>query len=214
MAVASLNKMTVPVAAAGDGTSSTQGLLMPKLQYRFRVLLNGFGAGSVATELTKQVVDVQRPTINFPEITIPIYNSTLYLAGKATWNAVTLNVRDDATGEVAKLVGTQIQKQMDFSEQASAAAGIDYKFQMSIQILDGGNGVNAPNILETWELYGCYLADINYNQLSYASNEPVQIGMTVRYDNAVQTPTAGGIQVGVGQAVGRAIGTNITGIGT
>ena len=216
MAAASLNKMTVPLGADAPG-GGTQGLLMPKLKYRFRVAMTGFGGssgggGAPSTELTKQVVSVTRPQIQFPEIVVPIYNSTLYLAGKPTWQAASLTVRDDASGEVQRLVGTQIQKQQDFSEQSSASAGIDYKFQMSIQILDGGNGVNQPNVLEDWELYGCYLSDVNYGDLNYGENNPVQIVMSIRYDNAVQTPTASGIQLGVGQAVGRALGTNITGV--
>ena len=101
---------------------------------------------------------------------------------------------------------------MDFSEQSSASAGIDYKFQMSIQILDGGNGVNQPNVLEDWELYGCMLLSANYGDLNYGSNEAATVTMEIRFDNAVQTPTASGIQLGVGQAVGRALGTNITGV--
>lgn len=216
MAAASLNKMTVPLGADSPG-GGTQGLLMPKLKYRFRVAFTGFGGssgggGAPSTELTKQVVTVNRPQVQFPEIVVPIYNSTLYLAGKPTWQAVSLTVRDDASGEVQRLVGTQIQKQQDFSEQSSASAGIDYKFQMSIQILDGGNGVNQPNVLEDWELYGCYLADVNYGDLNYGSNEVATVVMSIRFDNAVQTPTAQGIQLGVGQAVGRALGTNITGV--
>ena len=37
-------------------------------------------------------------------------------------------MRDDASGQVAKLVGEQVQKQFDMMEQSSAASGIDYKF--------------------------------------------------------------------------------------
>ncbi len=37
-------------------------------------------------------------------------------------------IRDDASGSVSKLVGEQLQKQMDFLEMASASSGIDYKF--------------------------------------------------------------------------------------
>ena len=92
---------------------------------------------------------------------------------------------DDVEGNVAKQIGNQVQKQMDFQEQASAAAGIDYKFSMGIEILDGGSGASV-NVLEKWELYGCYLSAVNYNALNYATNEPVTISCTVRYDNAIQ----------------------------
>ena len=138
MASASLNKMTVPLAS--DQSASAQGLLMPKLKYRFRVLFQNFGVSNETTELTKQVVSVARPNLTFEEIALPIYNSTLKLAGRHTWADIACSVRDDASGSVMTLVGEQFQKQLDFLEQASAAAGIDYKFVTNIQILDGGNG--------------------------------------------------------------------------
>jgi hypothetical protein len=212
MAFSSIARMTVPVSS--DGTGEAQGLLMPKLQYRFRVLFENFGVSKPTTELTKQVVDFTRPQVEFGEIPIEIYNSRVYLAGKPTWQAVTVNVRDDATNEVSRRVGEQIQKQFDFSEQASAASGSDYKFKLVCQILDGARGVTTPNILEAWELYGCYISNVNYNQLNYGTNEPVTISMTIRFDNAVQTPLDGdGPAYGIGAAIGRTIGTNVSGIG-
>ena len=49
MAVSSLSKMTVPLAS--DQSASTQGLLMPKLKYRFRVMFENFGSpGEPVTE--------------------------------------------------------------------------------------------------------------------------------------------------------------------
>jgi len=160
MATASQSLFNMTVAS--DNAGGNQGLLMPKLQYRFRVNFLNFGVGQTI-ELTKQVVDITRPQVSFGEITIPVYNSTLYLAGRHEWQALTVNVRDDAQGAVSKLVGQQLQKQLDFVEQASAATGQDYKFQTNIEILDGGNGTAAPVVLETWECYGCFLQQANYN---------------------------------------------------
>ena len=150
MATSSLTKMTVPLAS--DQSSSNQGLLMPKLKYRFRVSFQNFGVSSPVTELTKQVVDFTRPNVTFDNIDLPIYNSTIKLAGKYTWADVTCNVRDDASGAVSKLVGEQLQKQLDFMEMASASSGIDYKFLTVFEVLDGGNGTSQPVALETLEL--------------------------------------------------------------
>jgi hypothetical protein len=205
MAVSSLTKMTVPLAS--DQSSATQGLLMPKLKYRFRVVFENLGVSTPRTELTKQVMDFSRPNLSFGEIEIPIYNSRIYLAGKHEWQPVTVNFRDDASGSVVKLLGEQLQKQMDFVEQASAASGIDYKFITRCEVLDGGNGASTPNVLETWELYGCYLSSVDYGSLDYASNDPATIQMTVRFDNALQTP----IGDGLGATVARTTGETITG---
>jgi hypothetical protein len=207
MATASQSLFNMTVAS--DNAGGNQGLLMPKLQFRFRVNFLNFGASASSIELTKQVIDCSRPNLSFAEVTIPIYNSTMYLAGKHTWAPMNINVRDDASNTVSRLVGQQLQKQMDFVEQASAATGQDYKFQTNIEILDGGNGAAAPIVLETWELYGCFLQTANYNTLNYATNEAVTIALTLRYDNAIQSP----IGSGVGASIGRTIGSIATGIG-
>jgi len=207
MAISTLSKITVPLAS-GD-SASTQGLLMPKLQYRFRVSLENFGVSTPTTELTKQVIDVTRPTVAFEPMEIHAYNSKAYLAGKHTWSPITLNLREDVNNAVQKLVGEQLQKQFDFFEQSSAASGQDYKFTTRIEILDGGNGANTPNVLETFELYGCFVTNANYNTLAYSNNEPVTVTLEIQYDNAIQTPT----DTGIGTQVGRTLGSLITGGG-
>jgi len=205
MAVSSLSRMTVPLAS--DQSSSVQGLLMPKLKYRFRVTFLNFGVSQPTTELTKQVVDFTRPNVTFENIDLPIYNSTIRLLGKHSWADITCNLRDDAGGNVSKLVGEQLQKQLDFMEQASAASGIDYKFTTVFEVLDGGNGTDTPIALETWEIYGCYLQGVNYNDANYGTNEAMTVSMTIRYDNALQTPNG----AGVGATVGRTVGDVATG---
>ena len=207
MAISTLSKFTVPLS--NDQSSASQGLLMPKLQYRFRVVLENFGVSTPRSEITKQVVDVTRPNLSFEEVTLDVYNSRVRLAGKHTWEAITLTLRDDVNNSVSKLVGEQVQKQFDFFEQASAASGLDYKFTTRIEMLDGGNGATGPNVLETWELYGAFVQSVNYNTLAYATSEPVTITLTLRYDNAVQTPQG----TGIGSAVTRTIGTLSTGGG-
>jgi hypothetical protein len=207
MAIATLSKMTVPLAS-GDSASS-QGLLMPKLQYRFRVSFNNFGVKTPTTELTKQVIDCSKPNLSFDQITLDVYNSRVYLAGKHTWEPITINLREDVNNEVQTLVGEQLQKQFDFYEQSSAASGLDYKFTTVIEILDGGNAANVPTVLETFELFGCYLESANYNSLNYAESAPVTITLNIRYDNAIQTPQG----VGIGTAIARNVSTLATGGG-
>jgi hypothetical protein len=194
MAITSLTNYSINPSGPGSNT----GMLMPKLKYRFRVTLLGFGTSS-STELTKQVMDVTRPKVSFEEIPIEIYNSKIKLAGKYTWENITLNLRDDASSNIIKLVGQQIQKQFDFHEQASARSGIDYKFTTRIEVLDGGNGAGAAVTLETWECYGCFLQNTDYGDLNYATNEPATVALTIVYDNAMHTPDAVGV-VGIGTA--------------
>ena len=213
MAITSLNNIGIPTTNAAG---STQVLLMPKLKYRFRVTLLGFGVAA-ATELTKQVQDVTRPKVAFEEMTLDVYNSKVKLAGKYTLENVTLTLRDDASGQVQKMVGQQIQKQFDFMEQASARSGIDYKFTMRIEVLDGGNGALVPNTLETFELYGCFIQNADYGDANYSTYEHMTVALTIAFDNLSQF-AAGSTAVspigGIGAAVGRTIGAATTGAST
>lgn len=206
MPIASLNRFTVPLAT--DQSSAIQGLLMPKLKYRFRVTLDNFGvAGTPSTELTKQVMNVTRPDVSFGDITLNVYNSTIKLAGRPTFANATLTLRDDVTGATTRKVGEQLQKQFDFFEQSSAASGIDYKFRMRVEILDGGNGAYEPNSLESFEYLGCYLQNVKYQGGDYTSNDPMDIALTIAYDNAIQLNRPGGERAGLGVEVGRTVRT-------
>jgi hypothetical protein len=206
MAFASASNFTVPASGV-----TNQGLLMPKLKFRFRATFANFGTTTgKLVELTKQVADIKRPSVQFTEIPIDIYNSKVYLAGKPEWQTITVNLRDDAGNNVAQMVGEQVQKQFDFLEQASASSGVDYKFSMYYDMLDGGNatnnGSNGPTVLESWEINGCFIQNVDYGEMNYGSSEAAMIALTIRYDNAIQTPNG----IGVGTLVGQTIGA-ITG---
>jgi hypothetical protein len=197
MSIATLNRFTVPLAT--DSSASSQGTLMPKLKYRFRILFENFGISTPTTELTKQVQTAAKPNAQFANQTIETYNSKINYAGKVTWQTIALTLRDDATGIVSKMIGEQMQKQFDFFEQASAASGTDYKFTMKIEVLDGGNGIWNANVLETWGCYGCYITQANYQSLSYAEATPSTIDITIQPDNCIQTPQGSGIGANVGR---------------
>jgi hypothetical protein len=204
MPIASLRNFTVPIAGAQAAT--TQGLLMPKLKYRFRVTMDGFGvAGAPTTELTKQVMNVARPDVTFDTIELPVYNSKIKLLGKHNWADTKLTLRDDASGVVSRKVGEQLQKQFDFFEQASAQSAIDYKFRMRVEVLDGGNGGFEPVTLESFEFLGCFVKQATYAQGDYSSNEIMDIALTISYDNAIQLEAPGGAASGVGVNVGRVV---------
>ena len=209
MPITTLQNISVPTEGAGSNSS----LLMPKLQYRFRVLLDSFGTtgGPDGTrEVSRQVVDVTRPNISFEQMTIDAYNSRTYLAGKHTWEPITLTLREDANNNVQKVVGQQLQKQFDFFEQSSAVSAGTYKFQTRIEILDGGNGANGANVIDRFQLVGCYLESANYNSLAYATNEAVTTTLAIRYDNAIQFGSDESFE-GIGEAVTRAVNSAIGG---
>ena len=91
-------------------------------------------------------------------------------------------MRDDVTNSIAVLIGAQNQKQMNFFAQTSPLSGGNYKFQMIVQTMDGGD----DTVLEEWDFEGCLLAEVNYEEFDYSSSEAMTVVMSVRYDNVTQ----------------------------
>lgn len=171
--MAVLTNLSVPTTS-----NSAPGTVMPKMQYRFRVGF-AFEGGDL---ITNNVVSVTRPTLSHDEVTLDTYNSRIYLAGKHTWEAVTVTIRDDVSNSVITALEGQMSRQIDMVNQASPLSGSNYKFQFDIETLDGGNAT--AKALDKWELYGCYIQNIAYGESNYATSEAQIITVTLRYDNA------------------------------
>lgn len=170
-----LDKFGVPI----DGVK--QGMLQPKLAYRFRVVFQNFGTNNYLRELTANVQSVDRPKIQYAPITVHSYNSVAYLSGKHEWQTINLEVRDDITNAVTSAVHAQVQKQLNHFEQIGPVAGTNYKFSMQIHTLDG----TSAEEMESWQLDGCFLTDVDEGSYNYESGtEFMKISMTIRYDNA------------------------------
>lgn len=171
-----LSKFGVPLGG-GQGRG---GLLQLKYKYRFRVRVVNFGPIAGGLDFTQQVQSVSKPKIKHESVPVHSYNSTAYYAGKHEWESIQLTLKDDLTNNVSKLVGHQLQKQLNHFEQTAFAAGINYKFVTIIETMDGGN----DTVVETWTLEGCFLENVDYQSLDYGESSFQTIDLTLRYDNA------------------------------
>jgi hypothetical protein len=171
-----LSKFGVPLG----GGSGRGGILQPKYKYRFRVRVVNFGPVAGGIELTQQVVSVTQPSLSHEEVAVHSYNSTGYYAGKHTWETINLVIRDDITNSVERLVGHQMQKQLNHFEQTGFTSGVNYKFVLLIETMDGGN----DGVINTWTLEGCFLQNVEFSELAYEDSSFQTITMSIRYDNA------------------------------
>ena len=178
--MANLNKFGVPLSG------NTSAVLMPKLAYRFRVTFTGLGGTGTDTKaLTREIISVGRPNLTHDEVTIDVYNSRIFLAGKHTWEPLAIVMRDDINSDVITLLNQQVTNQVDHFEQSAAVAGSQYKFGTVIETLDGTSTAKGKtNVLDKWSLSGCFVQNMQWGESNYATSEPVQLTMTVRYDNA------------------------------
>jgi hypothetical protein len=82
-------------------------------------------------------------------------------------------------------------------------------------VLDGGNANVAPKILESINLYGCFVQNADYGELAYGTNEEATVALSIRFDNMEQwgaDKTSTSLEGGIGAAVGRQVATQaITG---
>lgn len=177
--MSTLHNFGVPLGGgAGRG-----GILQPKAKNRFRVRVFGFGPIAGGLELTQQVITCGRPQWNANPVEAHSYNSTAYFTGKVQWQPLSMTVRDDVTNSVSRLIGHQVQKEMNHFEQTTTLAGQNYKFETYIEHMDGGNDV----VLEQWFLEGCMLESVNWGDLDMSTGESVTIELGLRFDNATQS---------------------------
>lgn len=181
--MATLSQMGIPGAGFG--------ILHPKQKHRWQVTFVGL-ARLVPTvssrELTRQATTITRPNLSFEEVPIHRYNSTAYVAGKHTWDPVSLTLEDDITG----LASAAIQGQLETQQRLiggdlpgdwlnAGATGSDYKFGTILQQLDGNEGV-----VEEWRLEGCFIVSADYGDLDYSASDAATITLSIRYDHARQ----------------------------
>jgi hypothetical protein len=182
-----LTNFGVPTGNTGTNARDRGGILMPKLKYRFRVLVFGFGTqaanGVSGIDFTQQVISCGRPSPKHQETPIHSYNSITYVAGKAEWDTIQIKLRDDLSNTMSRLVGAQMQRQMNHFEQTTYGAGVNYKFDTVIDMLDGGNDY----YIERWFLEGCWITSATYGDMDYSSSDSHEVDITLRFDNANQT---------------------------
>jgi hypothetical protein len=160
--------------------------IMPKLQYRFRVTFQGEAFSSTPT---RNVISASRPGLTHEQIPLDAYNSRIYLAGKHTWEPVSIVLRDDIDGVTLRELNNQLNRQVDHANQSSSRAGAGYKFTTVVEALDGANPT--PGVLDTFELSGCYITNIQYGDMAYSASDQVQVTVQIQYDNAEIYDAAG-----------------------
>lgn len=181
-------------------------ILQPMLKNRFRVEFNGIGDDEV---LTLQVITVDRPKLSFEEVALDRYNSRAYIAGKHTFETISVVFEADIGGGVLRAIQDQLEKQQKLIGMAPAKvmpasrSGSRYKFGMKILQLDGdvAEDDNDDSVFEVWYIDGCFLQNVDYGDLDYAASETIKVTATVRFDHARQRITGKSEKAVGGQAV-------------
>lgn len=193
--MATLANFGIPGAGAG--------ILHPRLKNKFRITFLNMGKlvpGTNSRNLTMQVTNITLPNLTFEEIVLHRYNSTAYVAGKHTWEALSVTVEDDITGLASKSVTAQLETQqrligsdLDGRWLNTAATGSDYKFGVKIDQLDGDEGV-----VQQWVLEGAYISGADFGDRDYSSSEAATITLQIRFDHARHIESGAGYGTALG----------------
>ena len=143
----------------------------PKLKNRFIMSIDGIPAYLIKT--------AARPSIEFEEVELNHMNVKRYVKGKASWQAVEITLYDPIVPSSAQAVMEWIRLG---HESVTGRDGYSdfYKKDIQFQVL-GPVG----DIVEQWTLKGTFIQSANFNDLDFASSDPVEISLTLRYDYAI-----------------------------
>ena len=143
----------------------------PKLKNRFVMSIDGIPAYLIKT--------ANRPTITFEEVELHHLNVKRWVKGKADWEAVSFTLYDPVVPSAAQAVMEWVRLA---HESVTGRDGYSdfYKKDVNIKVL-GPVG----DVVEQWTLKGAWIQTATFNDLDFASSDPVEVTCTLRYDYAI-----------------------------
>jgi hypothetical protein len=126
------------------------------------------------------VKSASRPQIQINAQTINYINAQRHIAGKATWQDITVDLYDPIAPSGAQQVMEWVRTH---HETVSGRAGYAdfYKRDCQIKLLDP-----VGTVIELWDMKGCQLTSANFNNLSYDDDgNPLTVSLGIKFDNCV-----------------------------
>ena len=143
----------------------------PKLQNRFIFYIDGIPAYLVKS--------ADKPKYTAEEVVLDHINVKRKVKGKSDWSPISCTLYDPVTPSGAQAVMEWVRLS---HESVTGRDGYSdfYKKDVDVQIL-GPVG----DIVEQWKLKGAWIQAANFNDLDFASSDPIDISVTLRYDYAI-----------------------------
>ena len=137
----------------------------PKTKNRFIMYIEGIPAYLIKT--------ANRPSIEFEEIVLDHINV------KGAWQPVDITLYDPVVPSAAQAVMEWVRLG---HESVTGRDGYSdfYKKDVTFNLL-GPVG----DVVEEWVLKGAYIQSANFGDLDYASTDPAEITLTLKYDYAI-----------------------------
>ena len=143
----------------------------PKMKNRFIMDIDGIPAYLIKT--------MARPQVTFQSVTLDHINTKRYVKGKGAWQPLEITLYDPVVPSAAQSVMEWIR---EHHESVTGRQGYSdfYKRDITFNLL-GPVG----DIVEEWTLKGAYIEAANFGAMDYATSDPVEIALTLKYDYAI-----------------------------
>jgi len=143
----------------------------PKRKHRWIFALEGIDSFLVKS--------TSRPTFTMTDKPIPWMNTTRYISGKLTFGTINVNLHDPIAPSGAQQVMEWIRTHHESVSGRSGYADF-YKRDCQLKMVDG-----IGTVVELWDIKGAFITSANFNALDYSGDDPVDIALTLRFDNCV-----------------------------
>ena len=140
----------------------------PKLKNRFILTIDGVPGYTIKAS--------GRPQIQFEEVELKHMNVSRYVAGKATWQTLDITLYDPIVPSSAQSVMEWVRLHHESVTGRDGYADF-YKKDLTINLL-GPVG----DKVEEWILKGCMITQANFGELSFDTDDPTQVQVTVQPD--------------------------------
>jgi hypothetical protein len=143
----------------------------PKMKNRYVMEIDG-----IQSYLVKAAA---RPTIQFEVITLDHINVKRKLKGKGEWQDITITLFDPIVPSGAQSVMEWVRLSHESITGRDGYADF-YKKDLDFYML-GPVG----DKIEQWKIKGAFISQANFGDVSFDSNEPATIELTLSYDYAI-----------------------------
>jgi hypothetical protein len=125
------------------------------------------------------IKSTKRPSVKTEEKEIPWINSRRYIAGKTTFEGLSVTMYDAIAPSGAQQVMEWIRTHHESVSGRSGYADF-YKRDIQLKMLDP-----IGTVVELWDIKGAFLESANFQSLDYNQDDPIDIALTIRFDQCV-----------------------------
>jgi len=143
----------------------------PKQNHRFIMYVDGIPAWVIKT--------ASKPSISINPLTIDYINIKRKYAGKAEWQDITIAMYDPIVPSAAQSVMEWVRLH---HESLTGRAGYQDFYKKDIELYGLGP---VGDLVEKWRIYGAFITSAAFGSYDWASDDAVQIDVTLAYDWAV-----------------------------